>query len=1164
MRCPTCGADGADGARFCSSCGQALTARTDERRVVTVLFADLVGFTSMSESLDPEQVKRFVDGAFERLVADVTAFGGRVDKIVGDAIVALFGAPTAHEDDAERAVRAALRMQQTLGEYATETGVDIRMRVGVNTGEVLVGALRAGGDYTAMGDVVNIAARLQTSADPGTVLVGEATYQSTSDVIVFEDRGALVPRGRESPLSVWVAKGALLPPGYRPRRARSPLVGRDAELTMIETAVSLSIRHERSQLVLLLGEAGMGKTRLGNEVAAIVADQWPDALVLNGRCVPYGEANPWWPIADGLRDVLDLALDEPLDRALEACRTSVERVVPSRDAARVDAITNGLLHVLGYDGPLRGLDPARARTEATQALLAYVESSLRARPIVVRLADLHWADELVLETIDELSEQLARAPFVLLATARRTLLDRWSPRTAGHNTLVLNLDPLDRTASGAIVDSLADFELAANVRDMLLDRAGGNPLYLEELVTLVGEGDVTTFDVALELPDTLRGLIAARIDALTPDEQHTIEDAAVWGASGPIEALERLAEKKRGRTDIPAVVASLEAKEVLTVDRRTWAFRSDLVREVAYSRLTKLGRFVRHHGIAAYLDAFAAGRFIDDWHVDTVSRHYTEAALLLGEVGPEAVTDDDIRDRALHWIDEAARRADQSAAWVIADRLRTQMLELAAPHGDYGSAELDVLVARARARCELWKYDDARDDALLAVALAEAAGDDKCRAAATAILGSAESRRGNVEEASRLLADAVEIYDRLGDVEGRAEARRLSGMALLYSHDLAGAEEPVSDALADFRSVGDRRGEAWALQNLAWIAFVTGRIERAEGWLEDAASVFDDLGDMGGLAWTHGLMAFVRLLQGRVDESRQLASMILQESERRADQWGQGMMLIVLSSIELWEGRTESAEHMAQRATKLLGSVGDPQGLGQAQAVLARAMVMRGRVAEGLAVVEAASASSDAGVESMARSMHLALGVALGDLTMIERWIDMIDSLPSAVPVGMTNPTEVEATAALALLELGRGDDAARLMGVVLERDPTSAFAQSVGALSAAVTHDRSLIDQLGARVRDNPRATYLDRLYVSLAESLGCDDDGVGFARLAEELTSTGDEVARAVLCLATSVAARAAGWPDADARAHDAEVRWADLGVEPRGWVNLFTAAAARPAAP
>ena len=280
MTCANCGADNRPDARFCASCGHATRTHADERRVVTVVFADIVGFTTLSENLDPERVKRLVDVAFERLVHDVHDFGGRVDKIVGDAIVALFGAPVAHEDDAERAVRAALRMQETLAEYATESSIGIRMRIGVNTGEVLVGALRAGGDYTAMGDVVNTASRLETSANPGEVLVGAATYQATREVIGYESRGSLIVRGREAAVDVWAATEALVPPGYRPRRI-TPLVGRDTELTVLRNLVELSIAHDRGQMVLLLGEAGVGKTRLANEIAPLVLGIDPTTSVLS-------------------------------------------------------------------------------------------------------------------------------------------------------------------------------------------------------------------------------------------------------------------------------------------------------------------------------------------------------------------------------------------------------------------------------------------------------------------------------------------------------------------------------------------------------------------------------------------------------------------------------------------------------------------------------------------------------------------------------------------------------------------------------------------------------------------------------------------------------------------------------------------------------------------
>src|SRR5690348_14020685 len=236
MTCPACGAPLVEGARFCASCGQPVSRRGDERRVVTVLFADLVGFTTLSETTDPEQVKNLVDACFQRLVVDINAFGGQVDKIIGDAILALFGAPTAHEDDAERAVRAALQMQQTIEAWCEQTSAQLRMRVGINTGEVLVGALRAGGDYTAMGDVVNTAQRLQTLAQPGQVVVGPAAYQATRHCVRYTPLGLLQARGRDEPVEAFLAEEALLPPGARPGRGATPLIGRDTELALLNHA----------------------------------------------------------------------------------------------------------------------------------------------------------------------------------------------------------------------------------------------------------------------------------------------------------------------------------------------------------------------------------------------------------------------------------------------------------------------------------------------------------------------------------------------------------------------------------------------------------------------------------------------------------------------------------------------------------------------------------------------------------------------------------------------------------------------------------------------------------------------------------------------------------------------------------------------------------------
>src|SRR3954454_16369419 len=359
VQCPSCSSEVPAGARFCSSCGHALFAPADERRVVSMLFGDLVGFTSLSEQLDPEHVKNIVDRCFERLAADITAFGGRVDKIVGDAIVALFGAPVAHEDDGERAVRAALQMQRSIAGMADQLGFDVRLRIGVNTGEVLVGALRAGGDYTAMGDVVNVASRLQTIAAPGQVIVGADTYAATSDVMRYEALGPLQARGREEPVEAWRAVEALAPPGYRPLRARPPLIGRDAEIGLLHHALRTSAPRRRAGLVLLLGEAGVGKSRLAEELAERATNDH-GAVLLEARCVPYGEGDVSWPLAEAVRQACGVAANEHIDVVTDRCGAA-SLAVTGLDPDSPDAVRthDALAYVLGDPDALAEVESGR-------------------------------------------------------------------------------------------------------------------------------------------------------------------------------------------------------------------------------------------------------------------------------------------------------------------------------------------------------------------------------------------------------------------------------------------------------------------------------------------------------------------------------------------------------------------------------------------------------------------------------------------------------------------------------------------------------------------------------------------------------------------------------------------------------------------------------------
>src|SRR5437868_2889956 len=387
MTCPSCGAGVPDQARFCPSCGHPLHARADERRIVTVLFGDLVGFTSLSETRDPESVKNMVDQCFERLAADITAFGGRVDKIVGDAIVALFGAPVAHEDDGERAVRAALQMQRSIAGMSDQLGFDVRLRIGVNTGEVLVGALRAGGDYTAMGDVVNVASRLQTMADPGQVLVGSPTRASTAGVVRYESAGSLQTRGRDVAVEAWIAVECLAPPERRPARVDGPLVGRSEELGLLQHAVGAAVVRRRAQLVVLLGDAGVGKSRLARELADW-AVQEHGATVLEGRCVPYGEANVWWPMAEMMRQACAIEPSDSAEATLAKCRAAVADVTGLEvGGSETERMATALSFLMGNQGALANVDPGRTREEVRLALLTFLDGLARRRPLVMALSE---------------------------------------------------------------------------------------------------------------------------------------------------------------------------------------------------------------------------------------------------------------------------------------------------------------------------------------------------------------------------------------------------------------------------------------------------------------------------------------------------------------------------------------------------------------------------------------------------------------------------------------------------------------------------------------------------------------------------------------------------------------------------------------------------------
>jgi class 3 adenylate cyclase/tetratricopeptide (TPR) repeat protein len=1160
------------GARFCAECGQDLRLRGDERRVVTVLFADLVGFTSLSETRDPEQVKNLIDQCFERLVVDIDAFGGRVDKIIGDAIVALFGAPVAHEDDAERAVRAALRMQETLAGCTDDLGVEIRMRVGVNTGEVLVGALRAGGDYTAMGDVVNTANRLQTAADPGTVLVGAATHAATQRVVSYEEIAPIDAKGKESPVPAWRALGAALPPGYRPERNRAALIGRDPEMGLLRHSIDNAVRSSRAGLLVVLGEAGVGKSRIAEELAQAAACEH-DALVLEGRCVPYGEANVWWPVADALRHGCGIRSSDPtevaVDLAATAVRAAMGDAVPEDEHHRV---LQGLLYLMGYESDLRGIDATRAREEATRAAVTFADHFSLQRPVVVVLSDLHWADDLVLGLVDTLLERLSSRRFVVLTTARRAVEERWQPPHGRHNLVVLTLDPLSADASAELLRELAGGELEAGLSSALLDRSGGNPFFLEELVTLLGDAGMVggRGPSASELPDTLRGLVAARLDGLTPEERRVLDDCAVLGRRGSFGAIEVMAAKHSGIEQVRPLLESLEAKELLVLSgvgaAEKWTFRSDVVREVAYSTLTKGDRARAHAGIAAWMEVHED---VDrDAVLDRITHHYVRAAELASELGAREEARADVRDRALHWLEVAAGRASASELSVVAERLYGEGLRLLA--GQHGPLHRAFLTGRAKALAQLRDLAAARADAEAAVVESRRAGADGERCLALALLALAEVEQKELRwpESEAALAEAAAVFARLGDPSGEAEVLRLRGFGALNRHDYDEANALLDQARARFEDLGDRRGLAWADQNLAWCAFYLGQADEAERRLRRAAATFEDLGDAAGRGWALGLLAWTRFQQGHSLEAEQMAEAIIDEIRARGDKWAVGMMLVLMGSVRLWTGRALAAIPNLQEARRSFAEIDDVFGGLQSGAVLGRALVATGQIAEGFATLPSIGGAVDASSLGLEHQFVLVAGAAaavqVGDT---ERAAALLALAPAPDEdrgeLVLVGDGERAVATGLHRLQVGEVDEAVAVLQRLHDRlapelNPNVASAL---ALARAVHGDVQEALVLADRIEAHDRASYLDRIIAGLARALAHARRGdqaaavAAFDQVEAAADATDDVVSRAITRLADALAASARGEADAAERLADVEDRLAELGLADTGWRRAFS---------
>src|ERR671937_1222552 len=645
--CANCGGANPPGARFCSSCGAALGEAAappqEERKLVSVLFVDLVDSTARADKADPEDVRDVLAVYHQEAKACIERYGGLVEKFIGDAVMAGFGGPIAHGDDAERAVRAGLRVLERIEQLNAERSLDLAARAAVNTGDAIVSVehARAGGAL-ATGDVVNTASRLQTAAAAGSLVVGADTYRATRNAIEYEQLQPVVAKGKADAVDAWLAVAATREPAQRPL-ARTPLVGRDRELELLRSVWSRATDERRPHLVTLLGPPGIGKTRLCQEVSDFVAAT--GGRVLRGRCLPYEERAGYQAFARVVHQAAGVLESDPPELARTKLESAVLEFVPSDEAAETSRYLALLLGLAGDDEVPQG-------TLLYFAARRFIECLGDVQPTVFVFEDVHWADESELGLLHYLAQHMRDAPALLVAAARPELLDlhpTWGAGLAAQTTIPL--EPLDADAARTLAEHLAP----AFDPNRLVDVAGGNPLFLEELAASVtetgSEGD---------LPVTVREAIAARIDAMPAGPRNALLAAAVIGKTfwrGLLAAV-------GGGDDVDGALHVLEARDLVRRDSASqlagdvqYTFKHMLIREVAYATVPRAARRERHAAVARYIENALAAESLST----ILAYHWREA----GEPA-----------KAVPYLLAAAEAARRSWAKTALIDLYTRALEL--------------------------------------------------------------------------------------------------------------------------------------------------------------------------------------------------------------------------------------------------------------------------------------------------------------------------------------------------------------------------------------------------------------------------------------------------------------------------------------------------------
>jgi class 3 adenylate cyclase/tetratricopeptide (TPR) repeat protein/Arc/MetJ family transcription regulator len=878
-----------------------------ERKVATVVFVDLVGSTELVAAADPEVVRGRVNGYFEQVAQTIEKHGGTVEKFAGDAVMAAFGVPVTHEDDAERALRAALEIVPKV------EALGLAARIGVESGEVVV----EDADSTfATGEAVNLAVRLQQAAEPGQVLIGQGARRLAGDCVEVESAGALPVKGRAEPLWTWralrVHDAARLP--------AAPLVGRRAELELLENSFQRAVRDRGTQLVTVFGEPGLGKSRLVSEFL----DSLERVTTLSGRTLPYGEGVTYWPLASMIKASAGITDDDPANDAFEKLRLSCES----------EAVADLLAAALGVLG---AADGEHTSAELTWAALRWAEQLGDLQPLVLVFEDVHWAEEPLLDLIEHLARSLRNVPVLIIAVARPDLLDTRPTWGGGiRRASAIELAPLDGDESEELVDALLTrAEVPPAQRALVLERAEGNPLFLEEIARSLRENEELG-----RIPDSVQALIAARIDRLQPGEKRILQSAALIGRVFWQGALERLVDG----VDVERLLAALLEREFVVPEERSTIsgdralrFKHVLIRDVAYSGMSKALRAREHQAFAAWVGERApelAG--IRAYHLD-------QAVRLLVELGGHI--DDDLAHEASAALEETGRRALQRGAFVAARRTLLRAVELeSSPNRRY-------LAAHAA-----WRLSDVptvRDEAEHALQDAREAGRRDLEGRSLILLADlALHAESDVTRAHDLADEALAILP-VDEAVGLYDANALISTIFWWRGDAAGATRHGQAMLELAHQAGRPDLESLALTQLASVAGVQGEADRSLELLEQAEELAQSSGSRDALAFAlavHGR----RFGEGESGEAERYLLDALEIFRETGAAGRYGWTLSNLGSVYAQRGDVALAEKTYREAVSGLRTTHEQGYLAEAERQLAETLVRQGKVDEAERVVTTA------------------------------------------------------------------------------------------------------------------------------------------------------------------------------------------------------------------